>query len=240
MPEDQMPYRTADTRDLIAVHRAIGRVAGYLTAMTPSVAVGDLRAAGTIADLAAELGDAVTRLDAAECELLWPVLRGYLVAVDACSAADDVLVVQAQGERLVALVGELASIAARFRATADASDRAALVDLLPAVHTAVEQHFAAVEHTVLPLAGQYMTDAQWHEIGRHFLLGVSLQRREFRTGAMLLECDRRDRSRVLRSSGARRSRFAMARARRSYLRECDRIQHVLGGRPAPVTLVGAS
>lgn len=235
-----MPYRTADTRDLVAVHRAIARVARYVTAVAPAVAPGDLRAAGTVADLATELADAVARLDTAEGDLLWPVLRGYLVAVDAGRDACDVRAVEAGSRRLVQLIGRLAPLVARFRTSATATDRAALIEALRVVLVEVDRHFADVEQTVLPLAERYMTLAQWDEIGRHFLLGVSARRREFRMGAMLLECDRRDRARVVRSCGVRANRLAMARARRTYLRECDRIQQVLAAESRPVTLAAAS
>jgi hypothetical protein len=242
MPENEMPYRTADTRDLVAVHRAIARVARYLVTVAPSVAADGLRAAGAVADLATELADALARLAAAEGELLWPVLRGYLVAMDDTTSADTLLAVQAHGGRLVRLGDELAPIVTRFRASAAAADRDALTGALLVVRTHLEQHFADVEQLVLPLAERYMTVAQWDEIGRHFLLGVSPRRREFRMGAMLLECDRRDRARVLRSSGSGVSRLAMARARRTYLRECGRIRQVLDAETVamPVTLAAAS
>ena len=115
---EPMPYRTADTRDLVAVQRAMERMAGYLAAVTPSVAAGDVVAAGTVADLATELADAVRRLDAAEAELLWPVLRAYLLAMEATDEANELIRIDGQGERLVHLIEQTAMVVARFRGDA--------------------------------------------------------------------------------------------------------------------------
>ncbi len=234
---EPMPYRTADTRDLVAVQRAMARMAGYLAAVTPAVTAGDVVAAGTVADLATELADAVRRLDAVESELLWPVLRAYLLALDATDEANELIRIDGQGERLVHLIEQTAIIVARFRATATADDRETLAELFLELRTAMTRHFGDMQRAVLPLAERYMTCAQWQEIGKQFLLGVSDQRRTFRMGAMLLECSRRDRARVVRSCDGRRSRLSRGRVRRAFVREFGRIQDVLG--EEPVSLAAA-
>ena len=235
---EPMPYRTADTRDLVAVQRAMARMAGYLAAVTPAVATGDVVAAGTVADLATELADAVRRLDAAEGELLWPVLRAYLLALDATEEANELIRIEGQGERLVHLVEQTCAIVARFRGHGHrATTGAPSPSCSSSSACAMTRHFGDVQRVVHPLAERYMTCAQWQEIGKQFLLGVSEQRRAFRMGAMLLECSRRDRARVVRSCDGRRSRLSRGRVRRAFVREFGRIQDVLG--EEPVSLAGA-
>jgi hypothetical protein len=198
------------------------------------MAEGDHVAAEAVAGLASELADAVRRLHAAETELLWPVLSAYLVAMEADVQATDVQRLAEQSKRLVALAAEIVPVVARLRSEATATDRDVLADLFLAVRAELADHFGDKERTVLPLAGRYMTEAQWREIGRQFLCGVSNQRRVFRMGAMLLECSRRDRSRVVRACDGNRGRIAMGRVRRAFVREFGRIQDVLGQEPAMV------
>jgi hemerythrin-like domain-containing protein len=225
---ERMPYRTADTRDALALHRALRRMADYLVAVTPAMAAGDLVAAGTVADLATEFADAVHRWHDAERELLWPVLRAYLVACEAYTTAAELLRIETQGERVTAVLAEIAPVAARLRADADPLDRDTLADLFVTLRAELGHHLGDKERTVLPLAASYMTAAQWDEIGRQFLQGVSTQRRVWRLGAMLRECSRRsDRSRIVRRCEGHRG-ITSGRVRRAFAREFGRIQDVLG------------
>src|SRR4051812_27880937 len=136
--DEQMPYRTADTRDMVLANRVFRRLHRYLAAVAPRVRPGDLAAAATVADFFGELAAALRDHHATEAELLWPVLLGYLAAADRPDQAARVIIIADQQRAVRQATADLVPVLGRFRATATAADRDRVVDLLGRLRVVLE------------------------------------------------------------------------------------------------------
>lgn len=230
--DERMPYRTADTRDLLVVHRVIRRFARYLAAVTPTAPAGDLDAAAAVRRLTGEVVDVVGRLHAAQRDWLWPTLLGYLFAADVTS--EDVLRIERGQDRIDVLLGDVARAADRFGLTADGADRDSLAALVARLHLDLDGQLADVERVALPLAEQYLTYDQWQLLSREVLRGLPAGRNVLQMGALLRASARRERTRFARRSGCRLGRVAVAATCRSFDREFAQLQAVLGRERVPV------
>ena len=152
------PYRTADTRELREVHRALRRYSRYLAAAAPVIACDEPAAARAIADLAGEVTDLMRRLHAAERDGLWATLLGYLAADGAPTA--DVARVARRQQDLDDLAARLAAAARRLAESASGADRDEVAALTGRCYLELDTHLAEVERDVLPLVEQLFTFEQ--------------------------------------------------------------------------------
>ena len=218
--DERMPYRTADTREMIVVHRALLRYTNYLATVAPTIDTADEVAVQTARAVAVELVGALRALDAAHKELLWPTLLGYL---DATGTDTDSIATVAQrhddlGTWCTAVV----------RAIGTAGFAAAVAGLAENL----TRQLAEVERVAFPAAERYMTERQWRDLVERFVaeLGAG-ERGHLLLGGLLYAGSRRERGRIAR--GSRRGKLTAIAYRRTFDKRFAAVQSVLGcERPA--------
>jgi hypothetical protein len=71
-----------------------------------------------------------------------------------------------------ALISEGTTTLNAWRRDAGAADRDRLADLLARLGAALTDHLAIEEKEVLPVVSEYLTAAEWHELGDHAIKGL--------------------------------------------------------------------
>ncbi|MDJ0413977.1 hemerythrin domain-containing protein [Rhodococcus opacus] len=147
-----------DTREMVVVHDCFRRQFAALPALVRGVPAGDTARAGEVVTFFAELATALHHHHTSEDDLLWPKLLDR-----APTDAALVLRMEEQHERISELLSRAQSQGAAF--TADAVDGEPLAKTLTALSAALDEHLGEEEQRILPMAEQFMTLAEWQEIG---------------------------------------------------------------------------
>jgi hemerythrin-like domain-containing protein len=151
----------ADTRDMLVVHTAFRREFRLLPGLIRRTTAGDLKRAGIIAAHLDLITDFLHRHHGGEDRLLWPRL---LSRVDD-SCAPVVLLMEAQHEKISAQLDEVQQARAAYTTTAGADDITALAAACDRLHALLDEHLATEEQRLLPIAAQYISAAEWADMG---------------------------------------------------------------------------
>ena len=160
MPPLDEPF--ADTRDMYMVHTMFRREFALLPALVRGVTAGDEKRSQIVADHVAFLSTVMSSHHHSEDENLWPKLLDR-------SPAEVVPIIQsmqahhASIERMNAEV-TVATEAWRSSVASDSSE--ALASALDRLARELNTHMSMEEQLVLPIAGKYVTQAEWEEMAR--------------------------------------------------------------------------
>ncbi|CCF63585.1 hemerythrin domain-containing protein [Nocardia cyriacigeorgica] len=153
-----------NTDDMKIVHRAFRRESRLLIELVAAVAPGDIARATVIAGHFRDYRLGLKNHHEGEDELLWPPL---LARVDL--GTEVILRMQAQHERVEATLAALDTAVPAWEAGAGADERDTLVAILADHRAVLLEHLDDEETTVLPLAAQHLTDAEWAAPGEHMV-----------------------------------------------------------------------
>ncbi len=153
-----------DTHDMEVVHGGLRRESRLLIELVAAVAPGDTARAAVIAGHFRLYRLGLQNHHEGEDELLWPPL---LARVD--PGTDIVLRMEAQHERVAATLTRMDTQVPAWEATAGADERDALVASLTDHRAVLLEHLDDEEATLLPLAAEHLTEAEWGSLGEHLV-----------------------------------------------------------------------
>ncbi|MYR05286.1 hemerythrin domain-containing protein [Gordonia sp. SID5947] len=181
-----------DTQDMEVVHRGLRREARLLIELVAAVAPGDTRRAAIIADHFRLYRLGLHNHHEGEDELLWPPL---LARVDL--GADIVLRMESQHTRVAATLTRLDTEVSAWEATAGADERDALVASLTDHRAVLLEHLDDEEATLLPLAADHLTEAEWASQGEHLVTHTPKLTLLMLFGVVLEDANPSERARLL-------------------------------------------
>ncbi|MEV6139686.1 hemerythrin domain-containing protein [Nocardia sp. NPDC051990] len=155
---------SVDTQDMEIVHRGLRRESRLLIELMAAVAPGDTARAKVIAHHFRIYRLGLKNHHEGEDELLWPPL---LARVDL--GTDIILRMEEQHERVAATLTRLDAAVPAWEATAGADERDTLVAALTDHRAVLLEHLDDEEATLLPLAADYITEAEWASLGEHLV-----------------------------------------------------------------------
>ncbi|MEU4094812.1 hemerythrin domain-containing protein [Streptomyces sp. NPDC026673] len=158
----------ADIRDMLVVHEAFRRVYDRMPNLVLSVTPGDTNRAAVVADHIQLIEEFLHLHHKGEDVLLWPKITEraprYL--------APPLALMEEHHAEIDGLIVESSGSLARWRSSAGASDRDELAAVLRALGKKLTEHLAVEEAEILPVVDQYLTAAEWHELGNHAINGL--------------------------------------------------------------------
>ena len=173
-------YNT-DTHDMVVVHRLFRRESRLVIDLVAAVEPGDRARAGVLAGHLRDYLLAVHLHHSAEDDLIWPKLLDRLD-----TGVETVLRMEAVHARLTRGIEQVVSAVDAWEVAAGAVDRDVLVATLVDHRAVLIEHLNDEEANLLPLAGRYLSLAEWQEQGAHMgahtpeskaplLLGMALE-----------------------------------------------------------------
>lgn len=145
-----------DTWEMVLVHRVFRREFRMLPGLIRAAAAGDAARAEVLGDHLQNLTDALHHHHTAEDELLWPIMLGRVGL-----RRDLVHRMEAQHDRLGALLTRISELNPRWRATGAAGLRDELATVVASSSAALDEHLADEENELLPLVSEHVTRAEW-------------------------------------------------------------------------------
>jgi hemerythrin-like domain-containing protein len=148
----------ADVRDMYMVHTVFRREFAALPALVRGVEAGDGGRADLVAGHISLLAAMLDGHHRAEDAHLWPDLleRG------GDEAGPVVQVMEGQHEHIEQFMAQTAAALGEWRADAAAEPGGRLAGLLDDFYAVLYEHMGLEEERALPLAGKYITAAEWH------------------------------------------------------------------------------
>jgi hemerythrin-like domain-containing protein len=154
-----------DVHEMVIIHRFLRREFTLLPALVTSVRAEDTERASLIARHGQALLDALHVHHSGEDELLWPRLPSR-----AAPNSELVARMKTQHEEVTAAAHALRDLLGRWRASADPATGRQLADAAQALSEALFTHLDEEEASILPLAAEHVSAAEWDQLGKH---GVS-------------------------------------------------------------------
>ncbi|RMI33441.1 hemerythrin domain-containing protein [Nocardia stercoris] len=155
---------SVDTKKMEVVHRGLRRESRLLIELVAAVAPGDTARARVIADHYRIYRLGLKHHHEGEDELLWPPL---LARVDL--GTEVILRMEAQHEHVHATLTRLDAAVPAWEANAGADERDTLVAALIDHRAVLTEHLDDEEATLLPLAAEHITEAEWASLGEHLV-----------------------------------------------------------------------
>lgn len=171
-----------DTNDMVMVHRVFRREFRLLPGFVAAVPTGDVALAKRVAAHASELVEILHHHHATEDELLWPRLLERV-----SMHSELVKRMQAQHERVAALLEQAQRLLPVWSERAAADVREALSAVLGDISSALGEHLDEEERSILPLAAEHLSAGEWAEFGQRGFAAVPKNRRLVILGAILEE-----------------------------------------------------
>jgi hypothetical protein len=150
-----------DTREMLVVHSLFRRELRLAAGLVRRVPSGDVRRAALVGDHLALVEEVLHHHHVAEDELLWPLL----VERVADELAPVVRLMEAQHDKVDALLAEIADLRPRWATAADPELGAGLADHYDQLYRHTAEHLDAEESRVLPLVARCITPAEWSALG---------------------------------------------------------------------------
>jgi iron-sulfur cluster repair protein YtfE (RIC family) len=171
-----------DTHDMVVVHRVFRREFTLAPKLIRAVGPGDTGRARMVGGHLRDIYLGLHHHHTAEDELLWPLL---LARVDL--DADKVLLMEAQHQRVDALLSQAIDLLPKWEATAAAPVRDQLAGVYDALWPVLLEHLVAEETEVLPLVGEHISQAEWDRLGERFETETPKSKLMLFLGALLEE-----------------------------------------------------
>ncbi|WP_433162896.1 hemerythrin domain-containing protein [Kribbella sp. CA-247076] len=156
-----LPSTTIDTREMNAVHTMFHREFRLAPGVVRAVGADDTGRARIVADHLEFLTTVLHHHHVGEDELLWPKLLARVPE----ELAPIVHLMEAQHERVGALLTEIEQLRPQWRATARPADTDELARLLDELYVSLVEHLEAEEERLLPIAARTVTEAEWNQLG---------------------------------------------------------------------------
>ncbi|WP_170286077.1 hemerythrin domain-containing protein [Nocardioides rubriscoriae] len=179
------PSTGVDVRDMVMAHRAFRREFRLAPAAVRRVAPGDRRQTRRVAAHLRGLVRALHHHHDGEDRLLWPRLHARVPA----EVGRTVALVEAQHETIAALLGAAEAQLAGWVDGAGAEGGERLARTLGELSEALDEHLAAEEEHVLPLAAAHLTVAEWQELERDGLAAIPRSEGPVLVGMLMYEGD---------------------------------------------------
>jgi hemerythrin-like domain-containing protein len=210
-----------DTREMVVVHGAFRREFAAAPALIRSVGIDDRRHAARVSAHLQLMLQVLHHHQNGEDRLLWPKLRAR-VEPEARPVID---LVEGQHAAIHTEVAQATSVLGRWRTFAHERDREHLADCFDRFGRLLAVHLTSEEEQVLPLAGRWLTQQEWDELGREGMAGVPRKQRSTVFGMIMKDGD----PEVVRGMLAHAPAVARAllprTAPRSYARYVRRLRH---------------
>lgn len=159
---------TADTRDMLAVHRAFRREFADLVDLVSAVPDGDLGRASIVGAHVLALTRMAHTHHASEDEVLWTILHERAPDTSALSAA-----MEGQHQLIDGLISNAQLATQRWMMTASSSDASQVCWCMEQMSANVDRHLEQEEEQVLPIAGDLLSQEEWDVIGEHSRAGLT-------------------------------------------------------------------
>ncbi len=158
---DQPTDRPIDTSVMATIHSFFRREVRLAGGVVRRVADGDVRRAAVVAEHLDFVERTLHEHHTGEDELLWPLLLDRVPE----ELAPIVRLMEAQHEKVDALLTAIGELRPRWAARAAAGDRDRLADLFDELYVHLAEHLDAEEERLLPIAARAVTQAEWDELG---------------------------------------------------------------------------
>jgi hemerythrin-like domain-containing protein len=190
--EQTVTQQPLSTHDMVVVHRAFRRESALLASLIEAAPDGDIARAGVLADHLRWYQFGLTNHHHGEDELIWPLLWSRVHI-----QTDVIARMQAQHDRLAETLDVVTQARSDWERSASAAARDHLVATLTDHRTALIDHLDDEESDLLPLAGRYLTKAEWDALGEHFLSNTPKAQLLIFLGAVLEDADDIERATML-------------------------------------------
>jgi hemerythrin-like domain-containing protein len=182
---DGVDEALVDTRDMLVAHQAMRREFRLAPTAVRRTAAGDTRRARRVAAHLRDLTAILANHHDGEDRLLWPKLHERVP--ERLSAT--VSVMEQQHETIHALLTDVDARATRWAADPTGAAGDELADVLDRLAAALDEHLAAEERDVLPLAAAHLSEAEWQELEKDGARETPPGRLPFLAGMVLYEGD---------------------------------------------------
>ena len=157
-----------DTRDMVMIHRAFRREFAQAPALVRGVAAGDRERATTVADHLQLVLEMLHHHHTGEDRLLWPKLHERVEA----ELRPIVELMESQHEGIHAVMDQVTAVLPRWRADAAEAEREQLAAGFEQLSTLLDEHLAAEEAQLLPLAARSVSLEEWHQLGEEGMASI--------------------------------------------------------------------
>lgn len=226
---------SVDTRDMEIVHRAFRRESRLLVELVAAVAPGDTARARVVAGHFRDYRRGLQNHHEGEDELLWPPLLSR-----ADPGADVVPRMEAQHERVGATLARLDVAVPAWEAGAGADERDTVVAALADHRAVLLDHLDDEETTLLPLAAEHLTEAEWASLGAHLVASTPVLTLLTLFGLVLEDADAAERATLLHALPAPVRGVWHVVGRPRYARHIRRVRaarpHPFSAQETPVSL----
>jgi hemerythrin-like domain-containing protein len=177
---------------MVVVHRVFRREFALLPRMVRAVSPEDLGQRRVICDHAREMTAMLHHHHTGEDELVWPRLRER-------AQLDGSLIdrAQTQHEFIGRLLAALQDDLQRFAESSDPAASSELASTLDQVSVALDEHLDEEETAILPIVAKTLTAAEWEELARRGMSGMSKPRLLVILGHILEEASTDERAAFL-------------------------------------------
>jgi hypothetical protein len=162
------------------------------------------------------IGRVLLQHHATERDLLWPALRRSVPAHRAASLEQQLADWAERCRRIDSMLRDLSTAARQWTVALSAHARDTFAVACLDLADAVEEQTAEEERSLLPLLGEHLPPATWHEITRSVRSDLSASERMFVLGLALEDACTGDRERLLSGLPPRRRLAWRLRGRGAY------------------------
>jgi hemerythrin-like domain-containing protein len=158
----------ADVRDMLVVHEAFRQSFGRMPALVREVTPGDVRRAEIVAGHVQLIEEFLHLHHKGEDDFLWPKLLDR--AGERISPA--IALLESQHEEIAALLAQTSKELEAWRKAPSTERGTELADSLERLGAVLTEHLAIEEKEVLPIAPEYVSAKEWHQMGDHAIKGL--------------------------------------------------------------------
>jgi hemerythrin-like domain-containing protein len=169
----------ADTRDMLAVHRAFRQEFDRLGELVAAVPDGDVDRARTVGDHVLAMLTMVHSHHTSEDEVLWPILEERAPERSALASQ-----MAGQHELIDGLLSAASTATQRWMMTGSSSAASDVIWCMEQMSQNMDGHLTDEEAGVLPLAEELFTQAEWARIGEHSRAGLTAQQLDIALGVV--------------------------------------------------------
>lgn len=149
-----------NVREMVVVHNGFRQVFGEVPGLLRRVPDGDRKRAQRVVDHLQIGLDLLHEHHTSEDTKLWPIL---LERAQPHRAVVERM--EAQHERIAAVLTSAVDQAGRYRASASTQDADTLADTVEELLAVAEEHLSDEEENILPLCERHMTAEEWNSMG---------------------------------------------------------------------------
>lgn len=174
-----------DTREMVVVHSLFRRELRLAAGLVRRVAPADTRRAAVVAGHLDLVEDVLHHHHVAEDELLWPLLVARVPA----ELEPVVRLMEAQHQKVDALLREIGTLRPSWAAAPSAARRDTLADLYDQLYIHIAEHLDAEESRVLPLVARCVTTEEWAALGEAGRNGIGRSQTALVFGMLMYDGD---------------------------------------------------